>query len=291
MRNGDFTTSTSVDQTSEEVFSAIKNVRGWWSENIEGRTDELNGTFTHRDRYLNVTFKIIHQTPQKIIWEIIRSHNNKFLESMHEWDGTSIVFDLTESAGKTRVKFTHHGLVPQLECYKVCEKSWDFFITTSLKNFIETGKGDPISNEYASFTTSILVDKSAKEVYEAVANVRGWWLENIEGKTDGLNDEFKFYVTWGLQFHFKIIEMLPYERIVWLVMDQNFKNTEKHEWKGSTVLFEISEIGKKTQLRFTHQGLVPPFECYEVCQNAWTKYIQISLFNFIEKGEGKPNKW
>ena len=41
MKNQDFTATISVDQTPQEAFNAIKNVRGWWSENIEGGTSKL----------------------------------------------------------------------------------------------------------------------------------------------------------------------------------------------------------------------------------------------------------
>lgn len=291
MKTSDFTTTIMVDQTPKEVFNAINNVRGWWSELIEGRTDQLNSKFTHRDKYLYVKFEITHLTPQKIVWDIVESHNYMFLKNRNEWDDTRIVFEITKRVDKTEIKFTHKGLTPQFECYTVCSNSWDFFITTSLKNLIETGKGEPIPKEYASFTTSITVDKSPEEVYEAVNNVRGWWLDTIEGRTDKLNEEFKFYTDGRLQFHFRIVEMVPYEKVVWLVVDQNFKNTEKQEWKGTAVIFEISEEGSQTQLRFTHQGLEPHLGCYDTCQKAWTNYIQTSLFNFIKKGEGQPNKW
>lgn len=144
----------------------------------------------------------------------------------------------------------------------------------------------------SDFTTTLMVDQTPKEVFNAINNVRGWWLNNIEGRTDKLNEEFKFYEDGRLEFHFRIIELIPYEKVVWLVLDQNFKVSEdKHEWRDTTVIFEISKKGSQTQLRFTHQGLTPQLECYETCQNSWTKYIQISLFNFIKKGEGQPNKW
>ncbi len=40
MNNQNFTTTISVEQTPEKVFHASNNLRGWWSEEIEGDTDK-----------------------------------------------------------------------------------------------------------------------------------------------------------------------------------------------------------------------------------------------------------
>jgi hypothetical protein len=32
--------------------------------------------------------------------------------------------------------------------------------------------------------------------------------------------------------------------------------------------FEIAEKGGKTEIMVTHHGLVPEFECYDICSNA-----------------------
>lgn len=45
----------------------------------------------------------------------------------------------------------------------------------------------------------------------------------------------------------------------------------------------------KTQIVFTHKGLVPEYECFDVCSNAWSHYIGESLLSLIATGKGQPN--
>lgn len=74
------------------------------------------------------------------------------------------------------------------------------------------------------------------------------------------------------------------------MLDNYFNFTEdKSEWKGTNVSFEISRKGNKTEVRFAHLGLVPEYECYDVCSNAWGSYINGSLKSLITTGKGKPN--
>lgn len=289
MNTQDYTTTIIVDASPEQAFKATNNVRGWWSECIQGTTDKINSIFSHRDEYLYVTFKITQMSMNKIVWDVVKSHNNMFMDNLHEWDNTRIVFEISENAKKTQIKFTHEGLTPKIECHEVCSNAWNRFITISLKNFIETGKGDPISNDYESFNTSITVDKSPEEVYKSVNNVRGWWSEDIEGTTKDLGSKFFYHHKDVHLTKFKIVEMVPNEKVVWFVTD-NFFNfvDDKTEWKYTTVLFEISKKGDKTELVFTHQGLIPIRECYKACEDGWRKFIDQSLYDLITKGKGQP---
>jgi hypothetical protein len=140
------------------------------------------------------------------------------------------------------------------------------------------------------FTTTILVDNTPKEVFDAINNVRGWWSEEIEGSTVKLNSEFDYHYEDVHRCKIKIIELVPNKKVVWSVLDNYFKFTkDKSEWKGTKIIFDISEKDNKTEMRFTHRGLVPAYECYEICRDAWTGYIQKSLSNFITTGMGQPN--
>ena len=140
------------------------------------------------------------------------------------------------------------------------------------------------------FTTTIVVDQSPKQVFDAVNNVRGWWSEEIEGGTEKLNDTFLYHYKDVHMYKMKLTEVVPDKKIVWLVLDNYFSFIkDEAEWVDTRVIFEIAEIDGKTQLRFTHEGLTPEYECYDICNEGWTNYIRTSLFKLITTGKGKPN--
>lgn len=144
--------------------------------------------------------------------------------------------------------------------------------------------------ENQNFTISILVDQSPKEVFNAINNVRGWWSEEIEGNTEKLNDEFTYHYKDVHISKMKLIEVIPDKKVVWLVIDNHFNFTKDiNEWKGNKIIFEIEQKDNKTQLKFTQVGLVPQYECYDICREAWSNYIKNSLRSLITTGKGQPN--
>jgi uncharacterized protein YndB with AHSA1/START domain len=137
MKKKDFTTTFSVDQSPEEVFDAINNVRGWWSEEIDGSTDKLGAEFKfhHKDLHRS-TQKITEFVPgKKVVWHVSEARLN-FVKNKTEWNGT-------RKDAKTELRFTHVGLVPAFECYGDCSGAWGFYINNSLRGLITTGKGQP----------------------------------------------------------------------------------------------------------------------------------------------------
>jgi hypothetical protein len=140
----------------------------------------------------------------------------------------------------------------------------------------------------SDFTTTILVDKSPEEVFRAINNVREWWSGDIEGNSAKLNDEFTYRYK---DIHFskqRVVEMIPGQKVVWLITDSNLNFTkDAHEWTGTKISFEITEKNGKTELRFSHIGLVSQIECFDACSNAWTQIIHQSLSSLITSGEGQ----
>ncbi|MEW5849630.1 MAG: SRPBCC domain-containing protein [Myxococcota bacterium] len=142
-----YSVAFTVAPSPDAVFSAVNNVRGWWSEDIEGRTDRLGAKFTFRHRDLHEsTQEIVELVPGKrVVWRVSDSHI-RFVKEETEWDDTQITFEITETAAGTELWFTHVGLVPAMECYADCSDAWGFLILQSLRNLITTGTGQPLSN-------------------------------------------------------------------------------------------------------------------------------------------------
>jgi uncharacterized protein YndB with AHSA1/START domain len=148
MTDRNFTTTITVDQNPARVFDAINNVRGWWSEDIEGPTDKAGETFEYHFQDLHrCKVRVDELVPgRKVAWTITDNYFS-FTEDAAEWQGTRMIFDIAKKGDKTRLTFAHIGLVPAFECYGACTDGWRNYINGSLKDLIATGRGQPNKGE------------------------------------------------------------------------------------------------------------------------------------------------
>jgi len=304
MKNSqNYSATMSVDQTPDEVFKAINNVRGWWSQAIEGDTDKLGAEFKYHYKDIHrCAFKITEFTPgKKVVWHVLDNDFN-FVKDKSEWMGTDVVFEIARKGDKTEIRFTHVGLVPAYECYDVCSDAWGSYITGSLRNLIIKGKGqpNPLEKEVAKaravrsqdYTTSFTVSQTPNEVFDAINNVRGWWSGEVEGHTDKPGAEFTYRVPDAHFSKQKITEFVPGKKVVWHVSDARLGFVkDKSEWKGTDVVFDIAKNGDKTEVRFTHKGLAPAYECFNDCSNAWGMLVNGNLRKLITTGKPQPSPW
>ena len=138
------------------------------------------------------------------------------------------------------------------------------------------------------FSYSLIAKASAKETQKMIGQVKLWWAENFKGKAAKLNDKFSVYFG-DTYVDFKISEVIPEKKIIWLVTDCNLHwIKDKKEWKNTEVIWTLTEKGGKTMIDFVHKGITPKSECYESCKPGWTHHIKDSLVKLIEKGKGFP---
>jgi uncharacterized protein YndB with AHSA1/START domain len=141
-----------------------------------------------------------------------------------------------------------------------------------------------------NFTLTLSFEKSPEEVYAAVVDVRGWWAEGLQGPSAAAGDEFRYrHGPIHYSVH-RVTEAVPNQLVVWRTLDAELSRMkDKKEWVGTEQRFEIERKGDRTELRFTHVGLVPELDCFEACSRGWSYFVGDSLKQLIATGKGKPD--
>jgi len=119
--------------------------------------------------------------------------------------------------------------------------------------------------------------------------LRGWWTQECEvANAVGGTIHFRF---GGTHKAMRIERLEPSREVRWLCTAAHIdldQLTHKDEWVGTQLVFHLTPDGQgQTRLDFEHLGLVPAFECYDLCSNGW-RYFLGSLHQFVETGHGTP---
>ena len=156
LRINSYSKTIAVNMSASKAFDSIKNFRGWWSEEIEGDTDVLNEIFFYHYKDIHLCkMKLIESIPgERLVYEVTENKFN-FIDDQSEWVGTRLAFDILSEGRTTKITFVHEGLVPGDECFQVCNDAWNGYIGGSLKNFIETGKGNPNPKDEEGFNAEL----------------------------------------------------------------------------------------------------------------------------------------
>jgi hypothetical protein len=141
-----YDSSIKVRADKKKVFNAIASeLDKWWGKvdnPVANEGDEFTISFGRTKwRFVITKFSQYNQ----ITWKCIEAEH--FVEGLsnlkEEWLNTELVWTFKENGSEVEVSLMHKGLTPELNCYNICESGWSFFISTSLKNYLETGHGNP----------------------------------------------------------------------------------------------------------------------------------------------------
>jgi uncharacterized protein YndB with AHSA1/START domain len=135
-----------INAEPETVFNAVttkKGYQGWWAAvcDIDCKQNHLSSIrFVKEHTTENMIFKTIEvKNKEKLVW--LCTSNNVF-ESMIN---NTLTFVITKSGKGSILTFTQNSSDPKWEKHPEHQQiiaGWDFFMD-SLKQYCETGKGEP----------------------------------------------------------------------------------------------------------------------------------------------------
>ncbi|GAA1720709.1 SRPBCC domain-containing protein [Isoptericola hypogeus] len=122
-----------------------------------------------------------------------------------------------------------------------------------------------------------------KTVYDALTTVEGlgaWWTDDTTGSADVVGGALEFRFPSG-GFDMEVVELRPPERVAWRVVGG------PDEWVGTTIGWDLRQVGDYTIVLFTHQGWREPVEFMHHCSTKWASFL-LSLKALGETGAGAP---
>ena len=134
------------------------------------------------------------------------------------------------------------------------------------------------------------------KLYEAVATsegIRHWWTREVEGR-DGVGEVLVMrFPSAGFFAKMKILALEPDRCVEWQCLDAEHPAKlgfrDLRDWRETFIRFDLSGLASgKSRLAFTHQGL-GELECYDVCSDNWSFYLNESLRGYLETGMGQPS--
>ena len=139
------------------------------------------------------------------------------------------------------------------------------------------------------YHSSITASVTPQEAFEKISHVSEWWAKDFEGKSEEPHDVFTVRFPNGDMYKVKVSEIIPHKKITWEVIDSYQGWHDNHtEWVGTTIVWEVLSPKDSLEVKMTHIGLVPEFECFDKCSHGWDYLMQKSLLELLNEGKGLP---
>jgi hypothetical protein len=141
----------------------------------------------------------------------------------------------------------------------------------------------------SDYQSSITANVTPKDAVDKISRVSEWWAKDFEGKSEEPNDVFTVRFKNGDMYKVKVSEIIPNKKVIWEVIDSNQGWHANHtEWVGTKIVWEVFPQKDGTEVKMTHVGLVPEFECFDKCSLGWDYLMEKSLQKLLNDNEGMP---
>ena len=256
---------------------AAKSTRAWLDLRVGGKFRILmkdgEREYDHTGEY-----RVI-QSPQKLVFTWISNGTDNRT--------TLVTIDLAARGEDCELTLTHEDF-PTPDSRDQHEKGWTVILEKLAANLERNAHATDFS---MTLTFGVPASRLYRQ-FSTASGIRNWWTltceldEHVGGRGAFQFPKAGFYAT------VRIDKLEPDRCVEWFCTDSQHPESSGfdnlRDWIGTRLRFDIEPLGSdKSRLVFTHAGLAP-LECFGVCSNSWSFYLNDSLRNYLEHDGGKP---
>ncbi|MDP4260990.1 MAG: hypothetical protein Q8941_00550 [Bacteroidota bacterium] len=122
-----------------QAIATIEGLQNWWSKDTSGSAAKDNIIQFRFGDVFKPDMKVIENTENRVQWECVAGEK--------EWLGDKFTFFITDKKGSVSMKFTQeYANEITEEQFGTFNFNWGYYLN-SLKQYCETGKGNPWYNK------------------------------------------------------------------------------------------------------------------------------------------------
>lgn len=129
-----------IESTPRQLRDALTTSEGlskWWTQtNAQPEVGSI-AQFAFGDGSHIVRMRVDELSEELVVWTCIEG----------PWVNHRFHFEFTQHKRGVALRFTHEGWSQTDDFYRHCNTKWGFFLSASLKGWLETGRGTPHPKE------------------------------------------------------------------------------------------------------------------------------------------------
>ncbi len=291
-RPADYQTSIRIQASADAVFDALTTANGlaaWWNPATGSGVSGGELRFIMNAPEPLVIHVDEATRPTLVRWSVT---DCPFLP---DWIGTRPTFSITPlDADTSELHFHHWGLHEELECIDICSHSWNHYIMTSLRDYLERGHGSPYGSpadrarrqaegRLSAAPESFIhqegrIAAPPRQVFELLTSGRLFGAATGQPAeiTDIEGDRFSIF---GGRVEGRQIELVPGQRVV---QAWRFGAAHPSPWEPgvySTVRFTLEPADDGTRLVIDHTGI--PSEWIEHIAGGYPTFYQDPIAHYF----------
>ena len=139
-----------------------------------------------------------------------------------------------------------------------------------------------------NYEHTITVKVSPRHVFDALTKeMSAWWTE-MTSTVDKIGDRTTAKFEDGTTWSFEVIKLEENKLLELRCYDANHIHPVttpemRTEWKNTILRFKITEKGGITHVHFTHIGLTPEINCYDICNSGWNHFFGAAFKAYLDK--------